>query len=96
MMMMKKVCTFALVLVGMLVVEVIPKADSVTCNVVEFNPCLGAITSSSPPSTACCRKIREQRPCLCGYLQNPTLRLYVNSPGARRVVSSCGIPFPSC
>ena len=96
--MMKKVCGgFALIVLVALVLLVIPPmAEAVTCSPVELSPCLGAITSSSPPSTTCCQKVREQRPCLCGYLKNPSLRPYVNSPGSRRVASSCGVPFPTC
>ncbi|KAL2335760.1 hypothetical protein Fmac_016973 [Flemingia macrophylla] len=94
---MKKVCGFATVVVAvLLLVEVIPEAESVTCSPVELSPCLGSITSSSPPSSTCCQKAREQRPCLCGYLKNPSLRQYVNTPGAKRVASSCGVPYPTC
>lgn len=95
--MVKKVSAFGVVVVAVvLVVVVSPVAEAVTCSPVELSPCLGAITSSSPPSNACCQKVREQRPCLCGYLKNPALRQYVNSPGARRVAASCGVPFPTC
>ncbi|XP_047154212.1 non-specific lipid-transfer protein 2-like [Vigna umbellata] len=93
---MKKVFVFAVVVVAVVAMEVAPTAEGVTCSPVELSPCLGAITSSSPPSTVCCQKVREQRPCLCGYLQNPSLKNYVNSPGSRRVATSCGIPFPTC
>ncbi|KAG4911437.1 hypothetical protein JHK84_051913 [Glycine max] len=84
------------VMAALFLVEMSPMAEAVTCSPVELSPCLGAITSSSPPSTTCCQKVREQRPCLCGYLKNPSLRPYVNSPGSRRVASSCGVPFPTC
>ncbi|CAK8533810.1 unnamed protein product [Lathyrus sativus] len=70
--------------------------NALTCSPVEFSSCLGSITSSSPPSTLCCQKARQQRPCLCGYLKNPSLKQYVYSPGARRVAISCGVPFPTC
>ncbi|CAH2049952.1 unnamed protein product [Thlaspi arvense] len=71
-------------------------ADAVTCNPLELSPCIGAITSSQPPSRTCCDKVREQRPCLCGYLKDPNLRQYVNSPNARRVATTCGVPIPTC
>ncbi|PKI56761.1 hypothetical protein CRG98_022822 [Punica granatum] len=74
----------------------VKEAEAVTCSPLELSPCLGAITSSSPPSGQCCSKLREQRPCLCGYLRNPSLRSYVNSPNARRVAVTCGVPFPQC
>lgn len=93
---MKKVFVFAIVAaVAVVALEVAP-AEGVTCSPVELGPCLAAITSSSPPSTACCQKVREQRPCLCGYLKNPSFKNYVNSPGSRRVATSCGVPFPTC
>ncbi|KAJ1443219.1 Non-specific lipid-transfer protein type 2 [Sesbania bispinosa] len=86
----------AVMLVALLLVDVVPMAEAVTCSPVELSPCLGAISSSSPPSSTCCQKLRDQKSCLCGYLKNPTLRQYINSPGARRVASSCGVPFPTC
>ncbi|RDX97152.1 hypothetical protein CR513_20108, partial [Mucuna pruriens] len=92
-----RVFGIAVVLVVVVVAaELSVKAEGVTCSPVELSPCLGAITSSSPPTSTCCQKVREQRPCLCGYLKNPSLRQYVNSPGSRRVASSCGVPFPNC
>ncbi|KAL1361275.1 hypothetical protein HN51_068199 [Arachis hypogaea] len=94
-MMMKKVCA-VLVVALMVLVEVAPMAEAVTCTPTELSPCLGAITGGSPPSSVCCQKLRAQKPCLCNYIKNPALRTYVNSPGARRVASSCGVPLPSC
>ncbi|KAJ4707053.1 non-specific lipid-transfer protein 2 [Melia azedarach] len=71
-------------------------AEAVTCNPTQLSPCVGAITSSAPPSRACCDKLREQRPCLCGYLRDPNLKQFVNSPNARKVSSTCGVPYPQC
>ncbi|CAL0318879.1 unnamed protein product [Lupinus luteus] len=85
-----------MVLVFTLLVELSYKVDAENCNPEELSPCLQAITSNVPPPSTCCQKLREQIPCLCGDLQNPNLRQYVNSPGARRVSSSCGVPFPTC
>ncbi|XP_057436505.1 non-specific lipid-transfer protein 2 [Lotus japonicus] len=104
MMMMKKeikvsassVALCAVVVVVLLMAEAAPIAEAVTCSPVALSPCLGAISSSTPPSAACCQKLREQKPCLCGYLRNPSLAPYVNSPGARAVASTCGIPYPRC
>ncbi|KAK7266424.1 hypothetical protein RIF29_19068 [Crotalaria pallida] len=94
---MKKVCAKVVAVMALLlVVEVFPFAEAVTCNPMELSPCLGSILSSSPPSTTCCQKVNEQRPCLCGYIKNPNLGQFVNSPGARIVASSCGVPFPTC
>ncbi|KAK2652311.1 hypothetical protein Ddye_012167 [Dipteronia dyeriana] len=71
-------------------------AKAVTCNPTELSPCLASITSSAPPSSTCCIKVREQRPCLCGYLKDPNLRQFVNSPNGRKVASTCGVPYPQC
>ncbi|OIW17261.1 hypothetical protein TanjilG_22373 [Lupinus angustifolius] len=95
--MMKKVSIMcAMVLVTLLLVEVSFKVEAVNCSPMELSSCLGAITSNSPPTSTCCQKLREQKPCLCGYIRNPALGQYINSPGARRVTSSCGVPLPTC
>lgn len=95
--MMMKSAMCALVLVALVVVEVGPMAEAaVTCNPTQLTPCLPAINSGSAPSSACCQKLKEQKPCFCGYLKNPSLKQYVNSPNARKTVASCGIPFPTC
>uniref|UniRef100_A0A7N0U8E9 Bifunctional inhibitor/plant lipid transfer protein/seed storage helical domain-containing protein n=1 Tax=Kalanchoe fedtschenkoi TaxID=63787 RepID=A0A7N0U8E9_KALFE len=69
---------------------------AVTCSPVELSSCVSAITSSTPPTRLCCAKIKEQRPCLCQYLKNPTLKKFVNTPNARRVARTCGTPYPRC
>ncbi|CAM8989139.1 unnamed protein product [Rhodiola kirilowii] len=69
---------------------------AVNCSPVELSSCASAITSSSPPTRLCCIKIKEQRPCLCKYLKNPTLKKFVNTPNARRVARTCGTPYPRC
>ncbi|OVA04949.1 Bifunctional inhibitor/plant lipid transfer protein/seed storage helical domain [Macleaya cordata] len=71
-------------------------STAVTCSAVQLAPCLGAITGSTPPSSACCTRLRAQKPCLCGYLRDPTLRQYVNTPNARKVANTCGVPLPNC
>ncbi|KAK7381445.1 hypothetical protein VNO78_34137 [Psophocarpus tetragonolobus] len=89
-------CIVVLGMVMVIMMMMSGKREAMSCNPVEFSACLGSITSSSPPSTTCCQKAREQRPCLCGYLKNPNLRQYFYTPGARRVVNACGVPFSSC
>ena len=86
----------AVAVVAMILFEAPLMAKAVTCSPLQLSSCIAAITSSAPPSSTCCTKLREQRPCLCGYLKDPNLRQYVNSPGARKVASTCGVPFPSC
>ncbi|GMI99521.1 Tracheary Element Differentiation-related 4 [Hibiscus trionum] len=71
-------------------------STAVTCSPTQLSPCVGAITSSSPPSKLCCSRIKEQKPCLCQYLRNPNLKKFVNTPNARKVASTCGTPFPKC
>ena len=77
-------------------VELPHMAEAVTCDPMALSPCAGAISSSSPPSNECCQKLKEQKSCLCGYIKNPSLGPYVNSPGAKKVLSSCGIALPKC
>ncbi|XP_074271666.1 non-specific lipid-transfer protein 2 [Silene latifolia] len=71
-------------------------ANAVTCSPVQLSPCANAITSSSPPTALCCTRIKQQKPCLCQYMKNPTLRRFINTPNARKVANSCGTPFPKC
>ncbi|KAJ6766583.1 BIFUNCTIONAL INHIBITOR/LIPID-TRANSFER PROTEIN/SEED STORAGE 2S ALBUMIN SUPERFAMILY PROTEIN [Salix purpurea] len=93
---MKKVSFFIIMAVVVMFLAEAKVSEAVTCNPGELSSCLGAITSSSPPSTTCCSKLKEQKPCLCGYLKNPALKQFVSSPGARKVASACGVPYPSC
>nr|AAB06586.1 putative nonspecific lipid transfer; auxin induced gene [Zinnia elegans]BAA06462.1 TED4 [Zinnia elegans] len=69
---------------------------AVTCQVTQLAPCASAISSSSPPSSQCCAKIKEQKPCLCQYMKNPSLKAYVSSPNAKKVANACGVPIPKC
>ncbi|CAH1428872.1 unnamed protein product [Lactuca virosa] len=71
-------------------------ATAVTCMVTELAPCAAAFSSSSPPSQQCCTKLKEQRPCLCQYMKNPSLKSYVVSPNAQKVATSCGLSTPKC
>ncbi|XP_014497762.1 probable non-specific lipid-transfer protein AKCS9 [Vigna radiata var. radiata] len=93
---MKKSVVCAVVLVALLLIDVGPLAQAVTCSAVQLAPCAPAITSASRPSPVCCTKLKEQKPCLCGYLKDPNLKQYVNSPNAKKVLSACGVTYPSC
>ncbi|OIT05350.1 non-specific lipid-transfer protein 2 [Nicotiana attenuata] len=93
---MKTPSKLALFIVLVLLIAEAHISVAVTCSAIQLSPCLGAITSNSPPSRLCCSKIREQKPCLCQYLKNPNLRNYVNSPGAKKVARTCGLPYPKC
>ncbi|KAK1362719.1 Non-specific lipid-transfer protein 2 [Heracleum sosnowskyi] len=71
--------------------------EAVTCNPTALSSCLPAIQNpSQAPTSTCCNNLRDQKPCLCGYLRNPFLRGYVNSPGSKRVSAVCNVPTPSC
>lgn len=83
-------------LLVLLVAEQTEISEAVTCKPIELSSCVSAITSSTPPSKLCCSKIKEQKPCLCQYLKNPSLKKFVNTPNARRVAKTCGTPFPRC
>ncbi|KAL3735593.1 hypothetical protein ACJRO7_024678 [Eucalyptus globulus] len=61
-----------------------------------LSSCVPAMTSSAQPSALCCSKMREQRPCLCGYIRNPNLRKYLTSADGKRVMRVCGVPYPTC
>ncbi|XP_043694641.1 non-specific lipid-transfer protein 2-like [Telopea speciosissima] len=103
MMMMKKVCNSAKMCVVMLLMmmmlllgEASLSMTAVSCNAIELSPCLQAMTSNSPPSETCCNKLKEQKPCLCQYVKDPNLHKYINSPNAKKVGRTCGVPIPSC
>ncbi|KAF3444298.1 hypothetical protein FNV43_RR13988 [Rhamnella rubrinervis] len=64
------------------------------CSPLEMEPCKPAIATVTPPSSICCRNVREQRPCYCEYLKDPNLD--VNTPRARRVAATCGVRLPDC
>ncbi|XAR52450.1 hypothetical protein NMG60_11020539 [Bertholletia excelsa] len=72
------------------------KAAAVTCNPMALSACADAITSSQPPTSTCCNKLKEQRPCLCQYIKDPNLQTLINSPNANKVAVTCGSPFPTC
>lgn len=73
-----------------------PSAESVSCNPFELIPCGGAIFSSDPPASDCCARLKEQKPCFCQYLKDPSLRSYISSSNGRRVAAACGVRSPRC
>ncbi|XP_019092021.1 PREDICTED: non-specific lipid-transfer protein 2-like [Camelina sativa] len=96
MVMMKATWVSVLVLAAVLLVVLLPAAEAVTCSPMQLSPCAAAITSSSPPSALCCAKLKEQKPCLCSYMRNPSLRRFVSTPNARKVSKSCRLAIPRC
>ncbi|KAK4376408.1 hypothetical protein RND71_002704 [Anisodus tanguticus] len=92
---MRFVVIFAIVLLVLVQETKVAKAD-VRCNPLQLSPCANAITSSTTPSTICCSKLKEQRPCLCKYMKDPRLQKMISSPNAKKVATTCGSPFPTC
>ncbi|PSR84709.1 Non-specific lipid-transfer protein [Actinidia chinensis var. chinensis] len=89
------IAVFAIVLVLVLFYEA-EVSVAVTCSPTELSSCASAISSGTPPSSVCCAKLKEQKPCLCQYIKNPNLKQYVNSPNAKKVLSTCGVTIPKC
>lgn len=67
-----------------------------TCDATQLTPCAGAIIGNSPPTAACCSRMREQEPCMCTYARDPNLQRYVNSPNGKKALAACKVPVPSC
>ncbi|KAL8034446.1 hypothetical protein ABFX02_12G028900 [Erythranthe guttata] len=84
----------AVVMVVLLVA--VETTAAANCNPLELSPCLGAIMGSGQPSAECCQKLKEQVPCFCTYLKDPTLRQFIDSPNAKKVAAACGLQQPSC
>ncbi|GJZ96200.1 non-specific lipid-transfer protein 2-like protein [Tanacetum coccineum] len=84
-------CAFVIVLLGNG-----QKTNAQTCNPQELMPCAAFLSSGAKPSMACCSKLKAQQPCFCGYMKNPSIGQYINSPNAKKVASACGVPIPKC
>ena len=96
---MKRVSFVALCVVALVVVEFSGEthtAEAVSCIATELSECLAAITSPTPPSDSCCSKLREQQPCLCGYLKDPSFKQFIDNPNTKKVASTCGVAYPKC
>ncbi|XP_018445078.1 non-specific lipid-transfer protein 2 [Raphanus sativus] len=76
--------------------EVVDTAVGAACDAKQLQPCLAAITGGGQPSGDCCAKLKEQQPCLCGFAKNPAFAQYISSPNSRKLLSACGVPYPSC
>uniref|UniRef100_A0A7N1A700 Bifunctional inhibitor/plant lipid transfer protein/seed storage helical domain-containing protein n=1 Tax=Kalanchoe fedtschenkoi TaxID=63787 RepID=A0A7N1A700_KALFE len=55
-------------------------AESVRCSPLELVSCLPSVTSSAPPRPLCCSKLKEEEPCLCGFMKNPAFVKYSLCP----------------
>ncbi|OEL24136.1 hypothetical protein BAE44_0014850 [Dichanthelium oligosanthes] len=71
-------------------------ASAQQCDVVQLAVCAPAIISGEAPSAACCSNLRAQQGCFCQYARNPAYSGYINSPAARRALTTCGITIPHC
>nr|CAB3497307.1 unnamed protein product [Digitaria exilis] len=71
-------------------------ASAASCSVGQLAVCAPAIESGSKPSSGCCSNLKAQQSCFCQYIKNPSLGRYVNSPNARKTLTSCGITPPRC
>ncbi|KAL8210331.1 hypothetical protein R6Q57_007063 [Mikania cordata] len=46
------------------------------------------------PDSPCCRNIKEQHGCFCGYLKDPKYCSYLVKPLAKQVGTACGVQTP--
>uniref|UniRef100_A0A2P2KVB0 Non-specific lipid-transfer protein 2 n=1 Tax=Rhizophora mucronata TaxID=61149 RepID=A0A2P2KVB0_RHIMU len=92
-----KVSGFAVYMMLVMVLIEARVSQAATCNPsLLMRPCLEAFSSPTPPSSLCCSRLNEQKPCYCGYLKDPNFSGYVSSPGGKRVVAACKVPLPKC
>ncbi|EOA33953.1 hypothetical protein CARUB_v10021448mg [Capsella rubella] len=66
------------------------------CDPMQLSPCLDTIQKGSYPSNLCCKKVREQKHCVCQYLRNPNFKSFLNSPNAKKIATECDCPYPKC
>ncbi|KQK09265.1 non-specific lipid-transfer protein 2 [Brachypodium distachyon] len=71
-------------------------APAAKCDPRALRPCAPVILLGTAPSTACCVKLRELKPCLCKYAKNRDLGKYINSRDSRKVAAACGLRVPIC
>ncbi|PIN02219.1 hypothetical protein CDL12_25271 [Handroanthus impetiginosus] len=91
-----KAAFLAICVVLVLILGEVEVTNAATCNPVQLSPCMSAITSSAKPSTLCCTRLKQQKPCFCQYLRNPNLQKFIKSAGAKKVSSFCRISYPRC
>uniref|UniRef100_A0A0D9XLA0 Bifunctional inhibitor/plant lipid transfer protein/seed storage helical domain-containing protein n=1 Tax=Leersia perrieri TaxID=77586 RepID=A0A0D9XLA0_9ORYZ len=86
----------AMVAVMVVVVATMMPAAEAQCNAGNLVVCAGAIIGGSAPSATCCSNLRAQSGCFCQYARNPAYASYINSPNARKTLTSCRIAIPRC
>ncbi|KAK8626973.1 hypothetical protein V6N13_134602 [Hibiscus sabdariffa] len=70
-------------------------AEAAVCDPKQLSPCVPALVTVAP-SAECCGKLKEQQPCLCGYIKDPALGQFVKNPNAKKVAAICKVPWPQC
>ncbi|PWA36482.1 hypothetical protein CTI12_AA599830 [Artemisia annua] len=93
---MKLLAIFALLLLVVGFVLGDKPSIKVSCNPTQLMPCVSPIMLGTPPAAKCCSRLKEQEPCMCGYIKDPSFAKYVESPGAKKVAKTCGVPVPNC
>ncbi|KAI8528669.1 hypothetical protein RHMOL_Rhmol12G0165300 [Rhododendron molle] len=76
--------------------EVSVAAAAVTCNPSQLDSCKQPILFGTPPSKLCCTKMKQQKPCFCKYVKDPSLKKYITNPNAKKTAKKCGVPVPKC
>lgn len=66
------------------------------CAEKQLEACRWFITQGAPPEYQCCMRLDEQKHCLCQYMAKPAFKTFISSPNARKILHTCGIPFPRC
>ncbi|GMH27210.1 hypothetical protein Nepgr_029053 [Nepenthes gracilis] len=79
----------AVVAAAVVLLEETTLTHAATCSITGLSPCLPALQTGAPPSATCCAKVRQQGPCLCGYLKNPAYKQYLGS--AKKIASACKV-----
>ncbi|TVT96757.1 hypothetical protein EJB05_36581, partial [Eragrostis curvula] len=99
----KQMSSLALFLVVLTVASAVlsltPGADAATktCTPTQLTPCAPAIVGNSPPTAACCSKLKAHpATCFCQYKKDPAMKRYVNSPNGKKVFAACKVPLPNC
>nr|GMD70952.1 non-specific lipid-transfer protein 2-like [Ipomoea batatas] len=89
--------SFNLMIVAMLMLLLAEaQFSSAACDVQQLTPCVSALTSNTNPSQLCCQRLNQQKPCFCQYLKNPSLKMYLNSPAAKKAAKTCNVSIPKC
>ncbi|CAM0956546.1 unnamed protein product [Alopecurus aequalis] len=66
------------------------------CDAEKLIECGPAIIGGTTPSDSCCSNLKAQEGCFCQYAKDPAYSQYINSPNARKTLTSCGITLPTC